>query len=65
MTRSGRKPWQFISIVAFAQDRVYSRTAIFVALLDQTNKDQKAVLTALLTRAATNKQIIPIMVSAQ
>lgn len=61
----GRQRNQFEQIAEFAKQRVYSRTAIFVALLNGTNGAESLELTKLLTTAAASKGIIPIMASAQ
>lgn len=55
----------FEQIAEFAKQRVYSRTAIFVALLNGTNGAESLELTKLLTTAAASKGIIPIMASSQ
>ena len=64
--RGGKKKRnQFLQIVEFAEKRVYSRTAIFMALFDSTNAAQKAALTKLISREAAKRKILPVMVSVQ
>jgi hypothetical protein len=56
---------QFRQIVTFAKKRVYSRTAMFVALLNQTTTSEYKALTKLIIRDAVKKGVVPIMINAQ
>lgn len=64
LNRGGKRN-QLQQIVRFAADRVYSRTAVFLALKDETTAAEKAELSALLIREGVDEGAIPIMVSAQ
>ncbi len=58
---------QFNQIIRFAKDRVYSRTAVFLALYNggkKSSRRNQAELSRLLAREAVKKGVVPIMVSA-
>ncbi len=56
---------QFNQIIRFAEDRVYARTAVFLALYSGSNNPQvQTGLSTLLARKAFRKGVIAIMVSA-
>ena len=64
--RPGKQKRQFEAITNFASKRVYTRTAVFLALYSggsQSTFYQKA-LGELLGEAAVKKRVIPIMASA-
>jgi len=64
LNRGGKRN-QLRQIARFAADRVYARTAVFLALKDGTTAAEKAELSALLVREGVDEGAIPIMVSAQ
>lgn len=62
----GRQRSQFNAIIQFAKKRVYSRTAVFLALYNggkQSSQHQRQ-LSQLLSREAVSEGVIPVMVSA-
>lgn len=61
----GKKREQLRQIAKFASDRVYSRTAVFLALKDGTTAAEKGELSAILVQEAVKAGAIPVMVSAQ
>ena len=63
-TGGGYNRNQFRQIVQFADDRVYTKTAVFLALL-KGNKTHRSGLTYLMNSYAIPKGVIPVVVSAQ
>ncbi len=61
----GGKRGQLVQIAKFAADRVYSRTAVFLALKDGTTAAEKGELSAILVKEVVEEGAIPVMVSAE